>query len=167
MLLQSVPNPNYMHGTMLLEPWEEDRFGLNDDFPKGPNLDMGQIGGTGLDAAGMGTTGSLGVSFAAPLTRGGFAGEIFDSAPMPTGNWRNAPTPVMLGTASSDTDTQASGGVPMWAIVAGLAALAYYIMSQSRKKSEKTVQQDADDARSRNPRLRRFNRRWTRRSNRR
>jgi hypothetical protein len=145
-----------MKGTMMLEPWEEDRFGLNDDFPGGPNLDMGQIGGTGLDAEGMGTTGSLGVSFAAPLTRGGFAGEIFDSAPMPTGNWRNAPTPVMLGTA---TDNQASEGVPMWIIAAGLAAVAYYVMTQSRQK---TVDQDADDARMGNPRFRRFNRRWMR-----
>jgi len=47
--------------------------------------------------AGMGTTGSLGVSMFAPLTRGGFKGEIFDSAPMPTGKWKDAPTPVMLG----------------------------------------------------------------------
>jgi hypothetical protein len=50
----------------------------------------------------MGTTGSLGVNYAAPLTRGGFAGEIFDSAPMPTGNWKNAPTPVMLGTTDQN-----------------------------------------------------------------
>ena len=48
-------------------------------------------------ADGMGTTGSLGVSMFAPLTRGGFKGEIFDSAPMPTGHWKDAPTPVMLG----------------------------------------------------------------------
>ncbi|NBW88101.1 MAG: beta-ketoacyl-[acyl-carrier-protein] synthase II, partial [Planctomycetia bacterium] len=54
--------------------------------------------GQDADTMGMGTTGSLGVNYAAPLTRGGFAGEIFDSAPMPTGNWQDAPTPVMLGT---------------------------------------------------------------------
>jgi hypothetical protein len=53
---------------------------------------------------GMGTTGSLGVSLAAPLTRGGFPGEIFDDAPMPSGNWRDAPTPVMLGTAAEDAE---------------------------------------------------------------
>jgi hypothetical protein len=62
----------------------------------------------------------------------------------------------MLGTAP---DNQASEGVPMWIIAAGLAAVAYYVMTQSRKK---TVDQDADDARSRNPRFRRFNRRWMR-----
>jgi len=54
--------------------------------------------GQDANSMGMGTTGSLGVNYAAPLTRGGFAGEIFDSAPMPTGNWQDAPTPVMLGT---------------------------------------------------------------------
>jgi hypothetical protein len=51
--------------------------------------------------SGMGTTGSLGVSFAAPLTRGGFPGEIFYSPPMPTGHWKDAPSPVMLGTEAA------------------------------------------------------------------
>jgi hypothetical protein len=57
--------------------------------------------GQDADSMGMGTTGSLGVNYAAPLTRGGFRGEIFDSAPMPTGNWKDAPTPVMLGTEAA------------------------------------------------------------------
>jgi hypothetical protein len=47
----------------------------------------------------------------------------------------------------------------MWIIAAGLAAVAYYVMTQSRQK---TVDQDADDARMGNPRFRRFNRRWMR-----
>lgn len=68
--------------------------------------------GCGYDAevgAGMGTTGSLGVNFAAPLTRGGFPGEIFYSPPMPTGKWKDAPAPVMLGTeagADGSDDTK-------------------------------------------------------------
>ena len=53
--------------------------------------------------SGMGTTGSLGVSFAAPLTRGGFPGEIFYSPPMPTGHWKDAPSPVMLGTDAASS----------------------------------------------------------------
>ena len=57
--------------------------------------------GQDADTMGMGTTGSLGVNFAAPLTRGGFPGEIFDDAPMPTGNWQDAPTPIMLGTEAA------------------------------------------------------------------
>lgn len=68
---------------------------------------------------GMGTTGSLGVNFAAPLTRGGFAGEIFDPSPMPTGNWKNAPTPVMLGTGDAA------------AISAGMVTLALFQLAIS------------------------------------
>ena len=78
MLLQGIPNPDYMNGT---NPTIE-RFALNSDL---------------AEYGGMGTTGSLGVNFAAPLTRGGFPGEIFDPLPMPTGHWKDAPIPVMLG----------------------------------------------------------------------
>ena len=68
-----------------------------------PNCSCGAMGGTNCSCSyGMGTTGSLGVSLAAPLTRGGFRGEIFDDAPMPSGNWKDAPTPVMLGTEVLD-----------------------------------------------------------------
>lgn len=64
----------------------------------------GAMGGPNCScSSGMGTTGSLGVNLAAPLTRGGFPGEIFDNDPMPTGNWKDAPTPVMLGTAEEDS----------------------------------------------------------------
>ena len=62
----------------------------------------------------MGTTGSLGVSFAAPLTRGGFPGEIFTDIPMPTGHWKDAPTPVMLGT---DTGMKGTGGFSFFSII--------------------------------------------------
>jgi hypothetical protein len=66
-------------------------------------------GTIGLDGPpvpyGMGTTGSLGVNLTAPYTRGGFRGELFDPAPMPTGYWRNAPAPVMLGTETLPVGT--------------------------------------------------------------
>lgn len=74
--MQSIPNPDYMNGT------DPVRFALNSDLS---------------EYGGMGTTGSLGVNFASPLTRGGFPGEIFDPLPMPTGHWKDAPLPVMLG----------------------------------------------------------------------
>lgn len=96
---------------------------------------------------GMGTTGSLGVSMYAPLTRGGFKGEIFDSAPMPTGKWKNAPTPVMLGYGGGymgnspepalgvdpvipPPSTAGVGSSTTLLIVAALGAAAYLYMKQ-------------------------------------
>jgi hypothetical protein len=76
--------------------------------------------GQDANSMGMGTTGSLGVNYAAPLTRGGFRGEIFDSAPMPTGNWQDAPTPVMLG-----TEAAAPAPLSLVAKVALIAVLFY------------------------------------------
>ncbi len=75
----------------------------------------------------MGTTGSLGVSFAAPLTRGGFPGEIFTDIPMPTGNWKNAPTPVMLGTGSAPMNGIGTvlGAIPS-IIGIGISCAVYY-----------------------------------------
>jgi hypothetical protein len=70
----------------------------------------------------MGTTGSLGVNYAAPLTRGGFPGEIFFTPPMPTGNWKNAPTPVMLGTG----DSIASVGVALSLVGLAFTVAVYY-----------------------------------------
>lgn len=150
----------------MLEPWEEDRFGLNDDFPGAPMLHMGQIGGSGLNAEGMGTTGSLGVNFAAPLTRGGFAGEIFDPSPMPTGNWKNAPTPVMLGT--SDYTASDVGKYTIFNLaVAGVLVycVSKYLSQPDSPARQKMLAEDAElrSERSGNPRLRRFNRRWVRR----
>ena len=91
-----------MHGTLAIDEPEPayaaaaaaggGRFSLNSGLA---------THGQDADSMGMGTTGSLGVNYAAPLTRGGFAGEIFDDAPMPTGNWQDAPTPVMLGTEAA------------------------------------------------------------------
>lgn len=83
----------------------------------------------------MGTTGSLGVNFASPLTRGGFPGEIFDPLPMPTGHWKDAPIPVMLG-MHGDTGaepvippTSTSGfGTIGTALLAGVAA--YFIFKK-------------------------------------
>lgn len=86
--MQSIPNPDYMNGT---DPTIE-RFALDSDLS---------------EYGGMGTTGSLGVNFASPLTRGGFPGEIFDPNPMPTGHWKDAPLPVMLGMLGD-----AGGAVP-------------------------------------------------------
>ena len=72
----------------------------------------------------MGTTGSLGVSYAAPLTRGGFPGEIFTDIPMPTGHWKDAPTPVMLGTASGMKGT---GGFSFFSLIGMVVTgLVYY-----------------------------------------
>ena len=83
MLLSAVPNPDYMNGTACApDPNSATRFCLNSDL---------------AEYGGMGTTGSLGVNFAAPLTRGGFRGEIFDPSPMPTAYWPPAPTPQMCG----------------------------------------------------------------------
>ena len=117
MLLQSVPNPDYMNGTGFLmedfpeelmkgtlgvdvypNPSEASRFALSRPLPQA--------------SASMGTTGSLGVSYAAPLTRGGFAGEIFDDSPMPTGNWKDAPTPLMLGMGYDAGDTSSNASPP-------------------------------------------------------
>ena len=109
--------------------------------------------GVGLPAyhgelmGGMGTTGSLGVSMYAPLTRGGFKGEIFDSAPMPTGKWKDAPTPVMLGYGGGymgnspepalgvdpvipPPSTAGVGSTKTLLIVAVLGAAAYLYMKQ-------------------------------------
>lgn len=96
---------------------------------------------------GMGTTGSLGVSMYAPLTRGGFKGEIFDSAPMPTGKWKDAPTPVMLGYGGGymgnspepalgvdpvipPPSTAGVGSAKTLLIVAALGAAAYLYMKR-------------------------------------
>ena len=98
MLLQSVPNPDYMNGTSDYDIMDgvNSRHHMNGSC--GCGAPMGSNCGCGSP---MGTTGSLGVSLAAPLTRGGFPGEIFTNIPMPTGNWKDAPTPVMLGTSSA------------------------------------------------------------------
>ena len=116
MLLQSIPNPDYMNGTA---PSVE-RFALNSDL---------------AEYGGMGTTGSLGVNFAAPLTRGGFPGEIFDPLPMPTGHWKDAPIPVMLGMhGDSGADpvippvSGAGIGTIGAALIAGVAA--YFIFKK-------------------------------------
>ena len=128
MLLSKVPNPNYMHGTiatqkgmsgiMMLDQrpaGEIARFGLAEDDRGVPTGD------------GMGTTGSLGVSYAAPLTRGGFPGEIFDSAPMPTGNWRQAPTPTMLGSNGMAGDAGiATAGVAIMVVGLAFSCALYY-----------------------------------------
>ena len=104
MFLQSVPNPDYMNGTMAAaDPDSARRFAMNSDF--GGSTGRRFALNSDLAMHGMGTTGSLGVNFAAPLTRGGFPGEIFDAQPMPTGNWKNAPTPVMLGTTEPMSTT--------------------------------------------------------------
>ena len=157
MLLQSIPNPDYMNGTMVMNGATsrssavgKDRFGLgsrmNGNHMTGNHMTGNHMTGTmsrstaadksrfALDSrtgssmamngvmvrsdtanskklalrrshrgSGMGTTGSLGVSFAAPLTRGGFPGEIFYSPPMPTGHWKDAPSPVMLGTDAASS----------------------------------------------------------------
>jgi hypothetical protein len=104
MFLQSVPNPDYMNGTMAAaDPDSARRFAMNSDF--GGSTGRRFALNSDLAMHGMGTTGSLGVNFAAPLTRGGFPGEIFDSQPMPTGNWKDAPTPVMLGTTEPMSTT--------------------------------------------------------------
>ena len=118
MLLSAVPNPDYMNGTMIVTPAAFDE-GEAELLANRATYDiMNGMQGTMIvtPAAfdegeaelianraeygdyGMGTTGSLGVNYAAPLTRGGFPGELFFSAPMPTGKWKDAPTPVMLGT---------------------------------------------------------------------
>ena len=113
--MSAIPNPAFMHGT---DPAAAKRFALDSD--------LAQYGG-------MGFSGSLGVNLSAPLTRGGFPGEIFVDAPMPTGYWNPAPAPVMLGMAG---DTGGGGGdVPIipapstagvgtigLAVLAGLAA---------------------------------------------
>ena len=160
MLLQSIPNPDYMNGTMVMNGTMSrssggagaDRFGLGSRMDgtmvmNGNHMTGNHMTGTmsrstaadksrfALDSrtgaapiamngvmvrsdtanskklalrrshrgSGMGTTGSLGVSFAAPLTRGGFPGEIFYSPPMPTGHWKDAPSPVMLGTDAASS----------------------------------------------------------------
>ena len=159
MLLQSIPNPDYMNGTMVMngtmarsDGRPQDRFALDSRMDgtmvmNGNHMTGNHMTGTmsrsasaeksrfALDSrtgaspiamngvmvrsdtanskklalrrsqrgSGMGTTGSLGVSFAAPLTRGGFPGEIFYSPPMPTGHWKDAPSPVMLGTDAASS----------------------------------------------------------------
>lgn len=110
MLLQSVPNPDYMNGTADYDIMS----GVDGVQSMHGKCGCGAPMGSNCGCVGsMGTTGSLGVSFAAPLTRGGFAGEIFDTAPMPTGSWKDAPAPVMLGT----------GGRPMNGIGTVIGAL--------------------------------------------
>lgn len=84
-------------------------------------------------ADGMGTTGSLGVSMVAPYTRGGFPGELFNSAPMPTGRWKDAPTPVMLGTGEARPLTALEKVVGVAAI--GFALWHLFGMSEDGKQS--------------------------------
>jgi hypothetical protein len=114
MLLQSVPNPDYMNGTgFLMEDFPEElmkgTLGI-DVYPSPSEASRFALSRSISSQASvsMGTTGSLGVSYAAPLTRGGFKGEIFDSAPMPTGYWKDAPTPLMLGMGYDAGDTTTS-----------------------------------------------------------
>ena len=115
MLLSAVPNPDYMHGTSRPpDPNSATRFCLNSDL---------------AEYGGMGTTGSLGVNFAAPLTRGGFRGEIFDSNPMPTAYWTPAPTPYMCGMGNEPipqdappTDKKSGVGMGTIGLLAALGA---------------------------------------------
>ena len=122
MLLQSVPNPDYMNGT-------SGGYNILDGQPIMENkCRCGAPMGSGCGChQPMGTTGSLGVSFAAPLTRGGFPGEIFTDIPMPTGNWKNAPTPVMLGTGSAPMNGIGTvlGAIPS-IIGIGISCAVYY-----------------------------------------
>ena len=186
MLLQNIPNPDYMHGTMALS--DSNSMGVGPSVSRttikarrassmhgtmslsesnsmgvGPTvsrtsrarraasmlgtmsvspsrrmgLDSGALG-CGCDeadgsmgtykrnkpASSMGTTGSLGVSFAAPLTRGGFPGEIFTDIPMPTGHWKDAPAPVMLGTG---TGMKGTGGFSFFSLIGMVVTgLVYY-----------------------------------------
>ena len=143
MLLQSVPNPDYMNGTSggynILDgqPIMENKCrcgapmgsgcGCHQNM-RGPTCSCGAPMGSGCGChQPMGTTGSLGVSFAAPLTRGGFPGEIFTDIPMPTGNWKNAPTPVMLGTGSAPMNGIGTvlGAIPS-IIGIGISCAVYY-----------------------------------------
>ena len=107
MLLSAVPNPDYMNGTMILTPaaFDAGEAELIANRMHGTMIVTPAAYDEGEEELlanraryGMGTTGSLGVNYAAPLTRGGFPGELFFNAPMPTGKWKDAPTPVMLGT---------------------------------------------------------------------
>lgn len=117
MLLSAVPNPDYMNGTT--RPPDANsatRFCLDSDLS---------------EYGGMGTTGSLGVNLAAPLTRGGFRGEIFDCNPMPTAYWPPAPTPVMLGMrgdTGSDTAPPSSGSKVGLVTLAAAAVAAFYAL---------------------------------------
>lgn len=110
--MSAIPNPAFMHGTVPLDPAAAKRFALDSDL---------------AEYGGMGTTGSLGVNLSAPLTRGGFPGEIFVDVPMPTGYWKPAPAPVMLGMAG-DISTSPGGLIPEPSTAGvgsvGLAALA-------------------------------------------
>ena len=141
MLLQSVPNPDYMNGTMSLS--DSGHMGVGPVVSRtakrarraaamNGTMAISSTRRMALDSEGMGcgndytmgTTGSLGVSFAAPLTRGGFKGEIFDTAPMPTGSWKDAPTPVMLGTG---TGMKGTGGFSFFSLVGiVVTGLVYY-----------------------------------------
>jgi hypothetical protein len=116
--MSAIPNPAFMHGT---DPAAAKRFALDSD--------LSQYGA-------MGFTGSLGVNLSAPLTRGGFPGEIFVDVPMPTGYWKPAPAPQMLGMAG---DVGGGGGLipapstagistPVLAAIAGLAA--FYLVKK-------------------------------------
>jgi hypothetical protein len=124
MLLQNIPNPDYMNGTLGIDDTKAGRFALASALEE-----------YGDDAAsyGMGTTGSLGVSMVAPYTRGGFPGELFNSAPMPTGRWKDAPTPVMLGTGEARPLTALEKVVGVAAI--GFALWHLFGMSEDGKQS--------------------------------
>lgn len=121
--MSSIPNPAFMHGAVPPDPDAAKRFALDSDLAA---------------YGGMGTTGSLGVNLAAPLTRGGFPGEIFTPYPIPTGYWKPAPSPAMLGMAG-DTSTGAGSGAglipePSTAgistplLAAGAAIAAFYLL---------------------------------------
>lgn len=110
MLMQNIPNPDYMNGTLGIDNTPIGRFALESGLSEY---------GDDASSLGMGTTGSLGVSMYAPYTRGGFPGELFDSHPMPTGHWKDAPTPVMLGTEE--------GGLSPLTKVVLFAGLAYAV----------------------------------------
>ena len=116
--MSAIPNPAFMHGT---DPAAAKRFALDSD--------LAQYGG-------MGFSGSLGVNLSAPLTRGGFPGEIFVDVPMPTGYWKPAPSPVMLGMAGDvggggfDPNAQAPSSGLSTPVLAALAGLAAFYLTQ-------------------------------------
>jgi hypothetical protein len=139
MLLSNIPNPNYMNGTIATQKGMRGIMRLTPSMNGIMMLDQGaaaEISRFGLaeddrgvpTGDGMGTTGSLGVSYAAPLTRGGFPGEIFDSAPMPTGNWRQAPTPTMLGSNGMGSNEAgiATAGVAIMVVGLAFSCALYY-----------------------------------------
>lgn len=147
MLLSAVPNPAYMNGTLGVDDTRVGLDALHaalSEYAAAGKAMQGTLAidepepayaaalatqrfslnsglsshGQDANTMGMGTTGSLGVNYAAPLTRGGFRGEIFNPEPMPTGSWKDAPTPVMLGTESAPS-------LSPFTKILGIAAIGY------------------------------------------